>query len=73
MISDILSQAVIDLDRYIADGTFDHTYIGETRERIIRLRNEADDLRSVLDTPPPTIPATDDDPHQTAPARSSLD
>jgi hypothetical protein len=56
MISDILSQAVIDLDHYLTDANFDRTYGGEARERLIRLRNEADDLRSVLDTPPARDP-----------------
>jgi hypothetical protein len=69
MISDILSQVVADLDRYLTDCTFDHTYIGETRERIIRLRNEADSLRSVLDAPPVTIPAAVDPSDQTVSER----
>ena len=72
MISDILSQAVADLDRYLSDCTFDHAYIGETRERLVRLRNEADDLRSVLDTPPDATPAADDGPQQTASTRSRM-
>jgi hypothetical protein len=70
MISDILSQMVVDLDHYLTDSTFDHVYVGETRERIIRLRNEADDLRSVLDMPPVAIPAAEDRPHETDAASS---
>jgi hypothetical protein len=51
MISDILSQAVVDLDHYLNDPNF-HTYSGELRERIIRLRDEAEYIRVVLDTHP---------------------
>jgi hypothetical protein len=50
MISDILAQAVDDLDHYLND--FDRTYTGELRDRIIRFRNEAEYLRSLLDVPP---------------------
>jgi hypothetical protein len=50
MISDILAQAVDDLDHYLND--FDRTYTGELRHRISRFRNEADYLRSLLDVPP---------------------
>jgi|SRR5580704_2033549 hypothetical protein len=60
MISDILSQTVTDLDHYLNDANFDRTYGGEARERLVRLRNEADDLRLVLDTLPDAIPAVDD-------------
>jgi hypothetical protein len=56
MISDILSQMVDDLDHYFRNPDFDHVYIGDTRERIIRLRDEADNIRAVLDTPPDEIP-----------------
>jgi hypothetical protein len=65
MISDILAQMVVDLDRYLTDPSFDHAHVGETRERLIRLRDDADDLRSVLDTPPAVIPEPDECPPQT--------
>jgi hypothetical protein len=55
MISDILSTMVIDLDHYLTDPTFDHVYFGDTRERIIRLRDEADNIRVSLDVPPNEI------------------
>jgi|ERR1700733_5363761 hypothetical protein len=66
MISDILSRMVTDLDYYLNDANFHGTYGGETRERLVRLRNEADDLRLVLDTLPDAIPAAGDGPDQTA-------
>jgi hypothetical protein len=50
MIRYILAQAVDDLDHYLND--FDRTYTGELRDRIIRLRNEAEYLRGLLDVPP---------------------
>jgi hypothetical protein len=65
MASDTLAQTVIDLDRYLVDPTFNTTYNGEIRERLLRLRDEADDLRSVLDTPPAVIPEPDECPHRT--------
>jgi hypothetical protein len=67
MISDILSRTVGELDHYLSDPIWDETYAGEIRERLIRLRDEADNLRSVLDAPPAVIPAADDHPDQTDP------
>ena len=52
MISDTLSECVTDLDHYLNSPTFDGTYEGELRERIIRLRNEAEYIRLTLDVPP---------------------
>jgi hypothetical protein len=62
MISDILFQLVLDLDHYLTDPDFDHVYVGETRDAIIRLRDEADNLRSALDRPPVVIPPADEHP-----------
>jgi hypothetical protein len=72
MISDIISQTVVDLDRYLTDPNFDGTYTGEVRERVIRLRDEADNLRAVLDLPPAEISVANDHTHQTDPERSKL-
>ena len=60
MISDILSQMIDDLDHYLVNPDYDDTYKGELRERIIRLRGEAEYIRAVLDTPPcePSPPET---------------
>jgi hypothetical protein len=52
MISDVLCTCVDELDRYLNDRIFDDTYQGELRERIIRLRSEAECLRGLLDLPP---------------------
>jgi hypothetical protein len=57
MIGDILSRAVVDLDHYLTDPNFDGTYTGEVRERVIRLRDEADSLRAVLDMYPCDTPS----------------
>jgi hypothetical protein len=58
MISDILFQSVVDLDHYLNDSNFDRTYKGEIRERIIRLRDEAEYIRAILDTHPCDTPPT---------------
>jgi hypothetical protein len=52
MISDTLSECVTDLDHYLDSPTFEGTYEGELRDRIIRLRNEAEYIRLTLDVPP---------------------
>jgi hypothetical protein len=52
MISDVLCECVSELDRYLNNRTFEQTYQGEFRQRIIRLRNEAEYLRGFLDVPP---------------------
>lgn len=52
MISDVFSEAVAELDRYLNDPIWDDVYCGKLRERIIRLRNEAEYLRGLLDVPP---------------------
>jgi hypothetical protein len=52
MIGDVLVECVNELDQYLNDQIFDDTYQGELRYRIIRLRNEAEYLRALLDVPP---------------------
>jgi hypothetical protein len=59
MISDILFQSVVDLDHYLNDSNFDRTYNGEIRERIIRLRDEAEYIRVIPDTHPCDTPPTE--------------
>src|ERR1700722_19033832 len=73
MISDIPSQMAVDLDRYLTDPDFGHVYVEDTREQLLRSRDEADDLRSVLDMPPGRAPATDASPQQTGSAPSMVD
>jgi hypothetical protein len=51
MISDILCECVDELDYYLSCPIFGDVYQGELRDRIIRLRNEAEYLRSLLDAP----------------------
>ena len=53
MISDILANTINLIDRYLDDPAWNDTYTGEIRERIIRLRDEAEAIRAVLDKPPP--------------------
>jgi hypothetical protein len=52
MISDVLSEMVADIDRYLGDSVFDRMYQGKVRARVIALRNEANALRIELDAPP---------------------
>src|ERR1700722_11584262 len=73
MISDILSQMAVDLDRYLTDPDFGHVYVEDTRAQLLRFRDEADDLRSVLDMPPGRAPAADASPQQTDSAPSMVD
>ncbi len=59
MISDILSQAVDDLDHYLSDPFWDRTHNGELRARIIRLRDEAEYIRVVMDAHPCDTPPSE--------------
>lgn len=52
MISDVLSEAVAEIDRYLTTPTFSVCYVGEMRQRIRKCRNEMEAIRRVLDTPP---------------------
>jgi hypothetical protein len=52
MISDVLFDAVQDIDRYLSDPVFNETYQGSLRTRILLVRHAMDDLREELDTPP---------------------
>src|SRR5690348_9972352 len=52
MISDILSQAVSDLDRYLTDPEWADDYAGKLRDRLVQFRNEADAIRAILDREP---------------------
>jgi len=51
MISDILSEAVSEIDRYLTDKTFEEVYSGELKERIVVLRNNMEEMRKELDDP----------------------
>ena len=59
MISDVLSQAVDDLDHYLNDPFWDHIYRADLRERVIRLRDEAKYVQILLDTHPCDTPPTE--------------
>ena len=52
MISDVLPQTVDDLDHYLNDSFWDKVYSGELRKRIIRLREEVDEVRVLIDATP---------------------
>ena len=56
MISDVLFDAVRDLDHYLNDPDSAETYGGPVRERILVVRAEMDLLRATLDAPPPPEP-----------------
>ena len=51
MISDVLADAVADIDKYLTDPTFAAVY-GPWRERILAVREQMDELRAALDAPP---------------------
>jgi len=52
MISDVLAEATTKIDRYLSDDVFANCYEGEMRTRILKLRDEMESVRIVLDTPP---------------------
>jgi hypothetical protein len=51
-ISDVRHELVNSLDWYLTDSSYDDIYEEGCRERIIGLRNQAEYLRVLLDTPP---------------------
>jgi hypothetical protein len=50
MISDVLAEAVAEIDRHLDDAP--DVYDGELRARIISVRDQMDAVRAELDTPP---------------------
>jgi hypothetical protein len=52
MISDVLAEAAMEIDRCLSDDIFTHSYEGEMRARIVKLRHEIEAVRIALDTPP---------------------
>ena len=52
MISDVLHEAVSELDRYLTEPVFNDCYKGRIREQIIKLRDDALYIMWILDTPP---------------------
>jgi hypothetical protein len=57
MISDFLFEMVEGLDRYLNNPFYDDMYSGTLRESIIRMRDDAEYIRFVLDTPNPASDA----------------
>jgi hypothetical protein len=55
MISDVLSDAVTDVDSYLNNKTYNQMYSGSLREAVVDLRNRMQALRIYLDTPPPVF------------------
>jgi hypothetical protein len=55
MISDVLSDAVNDVDSYLNNKTYKQMYSGSLREAVVDLRNRMQALRIYLDTPPPVF------------------
>lgn len=55
MISDVLSEAVSDIDKYLSNPVFDSVYEGQTREEVILVRGAMDMLRRRLDTVTPDL------------------
>jgi hypothetical protein len=52
MISDVLSEFVKGMDWYLSNPTYNKTYSGELRNRLLKLKAEATVLRAKLDAPP---------------------
>lgn len=52
MISDVLFEMTNDLDGYLNNSLYDDVYTGDIRERLLKLRHEAKQLLTELDTPP---------------------
>lgn len=55
MISDVLSEAVAEMDRYLNGAVWADTYTDQTREEIVALRTLMDAARRRLDTPPAPV------------------
>ena len=51
MISDVLFEAVQEINYYLNEPTFAKAYNGDLRARIVKLRDEMDAMRTELDTP----------------------
>ena len=50
MISDTLCELGWDLDHYLSDSTFRDMYTGPLRDRILRLKDEAESIRMILES-----------------------
>jgi len=53
MISEVLHDAVMDMDRYLGDALFKDLYSGQIRADLVDLRNRMDEMRVRLDAMPP--------------------
>jgi hypothetical protein len=54
MISDVLAEAVHQIDEYLSNPTYQAMYQGDVLTRIRLVRHAMEDLRQELDTPPDT-------------------
>jgi len=52
MISDVLADAIVEMDDYLSNRLYDDTYTGDLRTRILQVRAEMELLRIELDAPP---------------------
>ena len=57
MISDVLSDAVSEIDRYLAEPFYADMY-RFIEARLRRVRDEMDDVRRILDAPPELLPVS---------------
>ena len=48
-----MPETVFNMDHYLNNPLYDDMYTGELRERIVRVRNEAESIRMLLDVPGP--------------------
>jgi len=51
-ISDVLFDAVEEINRYLDDPCYNNMYSGDLRKRIIAIRDAMESIRKELDTPP---------------------
>lgn len=52
MISDVLSEAVAEMNASLDEPVYAQVYQGELRRKILAVRDAMDALRQALDTPP---------------------
>jgi hypothetical protein len=52
MLFDTLTHALNEIDYYLNNPTYASIYTGELRDRVMRLRNDMNQIRIDLDTPP---------------------
>ena len=55
MISDVLSEAINGMDKYLDESLYDDVYAGELRDKILRLKTHIERVKIELKNPPITL------------------